>query len=93
MWIALLVVLMLAALGTGLMAAWCWFKASRVRVQPSWDIEPADAEASMGGWIAGSMTAFAESGRLNKIAALWTAVAVILGTVANLYGAYLSFSK
>jgi hypothetical protein len=40
------------ACGTGLRAAYLWWKASRIPVVPAWYVEPGEAEASMQGWIA-----------------------------------------
>lgn len=71
----------------GLLAAWDWYRASRVATVPVWgDREPLDVAASQAGWIAGLLQASMESARLNQRAAALTAVAVILSTGASLIG-------
>ena len=77
----------LLAFGCGLLAAWFWYRASKVETTPTWavagGIEPPVTEASQGGWISGLLEAGAEAARLNKLAALWTAASVIVGTAGN----------
>ena len=68
---------------TGLIAAYFWSRASMVPIVPTWKIEPGESDASMQGWQAGTMMAFGKSGELNKEAARWTAVAVILQTIGT----------
>jgi hypothetical protein len=73
----------------GLLAAWEWFRASRVNIVPVWgDLEPKDPVASQMGWIAGVLQASAESARLNQRAAALTAVTVVVSTGASLAGLF-----
>lgn len=73
---------------TGLAAAWYWFKASRVGIDPGWRVEPGDAERSITGWVTGCMIAFTRSGKLNKVAALLTGVSVGFGAISNFLMAF-----
>lgn len=71
---------------TGMLAAWYWFKSSRVPTQPSWPTEPGDAQASQMGRMAGMMNASTKAAKLNAIAAGWTAVSVLLNVASTLVG-------
>ena len=71
------------ALVTGLIAAHFWYRASKVPIVPSWKIEPGESDASMQGWQSGTMQAFSNSGQLNKVAALWTAIAVASSAIST----------
>lgn len=76
--------LALMAFCAGLIAAWFWYRASRVVAVPvrlGW-VEPGSPEATQ--WIGGLLAASNEVARLNKIAALWTAASVMIGVVSNL---------
>ena len=76
---------------TGLVAARYWYLSSQVPVVPAWaahgGIEPGNNEHSQSGWIVALMESARESGRLNKIASLWTAAAVVLGAATSIVGA------
>jgi hypothetical protein len=83
----------LGAFVTGLIAAYHWYKASEVPIDPGWtleDPEPVDEELKQMGWTAAIINAAQKSAILNKIAALWTAVAVVLGSVSSLAGSVIS---
>jgi hypothetical protein len=93
----------LAALVAGLIAAHYWLKASKIEIDPGWrvgypaspadalrSIEPADIQLSQMQWITETMKAIQESGDLNKIAARWTAVAVVFAAVSSVLGALAS---
>ncbi|MGH8115675.1 MAG: hypothetical protein ACREPS_11580 [Rhodanobacteraceae bacterium] len=71
-----------------MLAAWYWYKASRVQPDPGWDgtrlVEPGVHSMAQDAWIAAMLQSASESARLNKIAALWTAVAVALNALAAL---------
>jgi hypothetical protein len=74
----------------GLVSAWYWLKASSVPIEPIWSkykgVEPGVHSLSQDGWIGGVLEATLESGRLNKIAARWTAATValtVIGTLAS----------
>lgn len=73
-----------AAAVTGLCAAWYWFRASRVQVNPTWDDEPGEVEASQNGWIAGILNNVTESSDLNRKAAFLTGMSVLLGANGGL---------
>ncbi|WP_149534167.1 hypothetical protein [Tardiphaga sp. P9-11] len=74
------------AAACGLISAGYWYLASRVEIAPLWQKlgtpEPVVQELRESGWIHGIIEAGTESARLNKIAAIWTAVAVFLGSVS-----------
>jgi hypothetical protein len=81
--------LVLAAVAfiTGLLAAWYWYKASRIQTVPKWGYSGEGHWAQALGqhrWTEELITSTSESARLNKIAALWTAVAVMLNALAAL---------
>jgi hypothetical protein len=77
---------LLACLGavTGIVAAYYWYRSSQVSINPVWLTESGDPHASQSGWLAATMGAFSESARLNKIAASWTAAAVVLNMLSYL---------
>ena len=87
-WICIL--LALGCLGSGLKAAWLWYRASKVGVDPGWSanplMEPVDEDQKNSGWIAGIITSSSESADLNKHASLWTAASVMLGSISNVIG-------
>lgn len=64
------------SVATGFWAAWFWWKASKVPVNPMWTIEPGDADLARDGWIAGMMEAAGLSSTLNARAALLTGLSV-----------------
>lgn len=76
-----------AAFITGLLAAWYWYKASRIQTVPKWGYSGEGHWAQVLAqhyWTNDLRESAAESARLNKIAALWTAVAVALNAFAAL---------
>jgi hypothetical protein len=75
-----------AGLAAGLWAAYCWWKASKVEIDPGGVEQTCDPELIQMSWTTGIMKAVGESARLNKIAALWTAVAVLLNAVSSVLG-------
>jgi hypothetical protein len=80
--------LALVTLTLGIVAAVYWLRASRVSTDSGWDFEPAEREQSQDMQIVGLMVAAAESGRLNAIAALWTAAAALSGCVTTFVGTW-----
>lgn len=93
-WIA--VAFGLLSAGCALVAAFFWFKASAINVVPAWaqgrasDLinEPVDQLQSAQGWIAATAMAVHEGGKLNKVAALWSAGAAVAGAfsvLANIF--------
>lgn len=76
----------LAALICGLVAAWYWYKASKVPFAPNYDELPADVSDIdfHGALVTAVMIAVQKAGALNRLAALWTAAAVVLGGAASL---------
>jgi len=87
-------VLALFAFGAGLIAARYWYSASKVQIIPVWEesgvIEPVMPDQSNADWIVGLIATAQKAGRLNKIAAVWTAISVSLGTASAVAGAFLS---
>lgn len=90
----------------GLLAAWYWFKASRIPVDPGWrsgvpesaedarkPIEPVDRELAQSLWITGILKAGGESAGLNKIAALLTAIAAALSAASSILGGLVGWVK
>jgi hypothetical protein len=80
----------LLALVTGLIAAYYWYKASKVEIVPLWQklhiMEPIGGGDSH--WIVGILEAVGESCSLNKIAAVWTASSVFLSAVSAVIGSW-----
>jgi hypothetical protein len=71
----------------GILAAWYWWRASRVTIIPVWGgIEPKDLYLSLEGWVAGINHAAAQSGQLNTIAAVLSGIAVVASTLAGWVG-------
>ena len=78
------VVLSIMGFVSGMIAAHYWHAASRVAVSPAWELDiRGDVCKNIMGWVAGNMIAFKKSGELNRRAALWTAVAVVLSMVGG----------
>ena len=76
---------------TGLVAAVYWYRSSKVGLTPIWGgLEPVEPLFSQMGWLAGLMQTFAKSADLNKRAALWTAVSVVLAACSNFLGIFSS---
>lgn len=82
--------ILLALLGfvSGMLAAWYWLRASRVRTDPGWGehglVEPGIHSMAQDVWIVAIMQSVAESGRLNAIVARWTALTAIVTALAAL---------
>ena len=85
---AIEIVFALLAFVSGMLAAWFWLRASRVRTDPGWGenglVEPGIHSVAHDTWIVAIMQSVAESGRLNAIAARWTALTAILTALAAL---------
>ncbi|MGC1560258.1 MAG: hypothetical protein WA820_10475 [Bradyrhizobium sp.] len=88
---AISILLAFAALITGLVGAFYWFKSSIVPID-RWGREehpgpflPHEHQAANTLWLAGMFEAAQKTTRLNKKAALWTAVAVILGAASSVF--------
>jgi hypothetical protein len=87
------IVTAVAALIAGLIAAWYWYRSSKVQIEPMWPqgpmglVEPGEVEASQGGWIGGTLLAFSASADLNSKAALWTAGSVVLAAISSVLSA------
>jgi hypothetical protein len=88
-----------AGLVVGLFAAYYWWKASKIEIDPGWrtgppqsaadalrPIEPADG-SSDAVWLTATMKAASDSAYLNKRAALLTAVAVVFSALSGVLGA------
>jgi hypothetical protein len=71
----------------GLIAARYWYKSSLVEYGPDWDFEPVAEESINMGQFAAIMKAAKESSNLNKFAARWTAVAVVLTNISSIASA------
>jgi hypothetical protein len=80
------ILLATVALLCGLIAAWYWYRASKIPFQPKYaelgdDVSEMDFHGEL---VTSIMIAVQKTSDLNRIAALWTAVAVVLGGIANL---------
>lgn len=78
----------LSAAVTGFIAAFYWYRASKVQVKLVWEYDPTLKPKNMtqDSWqIAHALeAAFFHSSRKNKIAAIWTAASVGLGALSML---------
>ena len=87
---SLAVALALGGLASGLLAAWFWEKSTRVPVDPlngdPHAIMPVEFDLSQMSWWAAQFRANQQTGRLNVLAARWTAAAVVLGTLSSVVG-------
>jgi hypothetical protein len=70
----------------GLCSGWLWYQASRISITPMWSkgggLEPLDPSQSNAHWIVALLETVEQSSRMNRIAALWTAAAAVLGGAA-----------
>jgi len=75
-----------ASLVCGLIAAWYWYQASKIPFKPNYDELPDDVSDIdfHGALVTAVMIAVQKAGALNRLAALWTAAAVVLGGSASL---------
>lgn len=82
--------LAVAGLVFGLVAAWYWFRSTRVPIDPLNGnpnaIMPVEPAVERLAWLAAQFRANQEVGRLNTIAASLTAVAVVLSTASSVVG-------
>lgn len=84
--IAEIALAMLASVA-GLLAAWYWYKASRIQTVPKWNYSGDASWAQAVGqhrWTEDLIARTSESARLNKIAAQWTAVTVALAGISSI---------
>lgn len=87
----------IAGLATGLRSAWFWLLASRVEPDPSWT-----GRAPEDGWtwdnqretdavqdrlIFAMLDTQRKSAELNQMAALWTAITIVLGSISAMLAA------
>ena len=75
------------ALISGLIAAWYWYRSSIVHIEPSWSMEPVIDDLKHSGWITAIMKSASDAAYLNKRAAQWTALSVVLGGASSVVGA------
>lgn len=81
--------ILLGALGgiSGLVAARYWLKSSKIpALATGGGFEPLETEDKALGWALGSIEAFTESSTLNRKAARWTAISVLLSTLSCFTG-------
>ena len=80
---------MVASFVSGLVATCRWYQASQVQVIPIWAKYGVVEPPNDGGlsWISGILEAARISGKLNRIAALWTAGSVFLNAISIAIGA------
>jgi hypothetical protein len=82
----------------GLIAAYYWYRASRIKIYPVWEnmmegvigneqqiyTEYLTNDMNMMAWVKGNMVAFTKSAKMNANAAVWTAITVVLVTIPNI---------
>jgi len=79
-----LLVLACVSLIAALRAACFWYRSSKVSNAPAWPTEiRGDELKNAMAWVAGLMVAYRKVSDLNGTAAVWTAVAAILGALAT----------
>jgi len=81
----------LAAL-SGIVAAYYGWKASRVKISPTWDVEPGDVALSQAGWTAGILGATIQTGPLNKKARIAGGTSAILSFFAAIASFFLTLN-
>jgi hypothetical protein len=82
-------ILAVAALAMGLVAAHYWYQSSIVKIDPAWDLDiRGPIDKNIMGWVTGVMIAFRTASRLNQKAALWTAASVLLSAMSAIAGAW-----
>lgn len=82
-----LILLSLGTFITGCIAAYFWYKASKVMVKPMWEQDGTLVEIPItfhSEWLNAIYIGTEKAGKLNKIAARWTAVSVTLSAVVSL---------
>ena len=73
----------------GFLAAWYWWRASRIAIIPQWGArEPLDQAQSLAGWIVGINAAADASGKLNSLAAVLSGAAVVFSTLAGWFSSW-----
>ncbi|MDG0024933.1 hypothetical protein [Trinickia sp. Y13] len=89
---SLAIALALGALTAGLLAAWFWERTTRVRVDlfasDPYAMPAAGTDIADPMWWTAQFRAEREIGRLNTLAARWTAAAVLLGTLSSVVGLF-----
>ena len=75
-----------ASLVCGLVAAWQWYRASRIEIVPRFSELSDDVHEADFNWtlVKAIMIAGRQTSALNRVAALWTAAAVLLGGATSL---------
>ena len=86
------IALAIGGLISGLVAAWFWERTTRVSVDPlngdPHAIMPVLPAIEQLAWWAAQFRADQEIGRLNTLAARWTAAAVVLGALSSVVGLF-----
>ena len=83
------VIFAILALAIGLKAAFTWYQASRVEIDPGWTSahpEPVDEILKQMAWNSAIIGAARKSSELNRVAAFWTAVSIVFGGISNVAG-------
>lgn len=91
------ILLAIAGMATGLRSAWFWLEASRVEPDPVWQGrrpedgwtwgESGETEAVQDRLIFAMIEAQTKSAELNKEAAQWTAITIVLGSLSAMLAA------
>jgi len=86
------VICSLGAFLSGVIAACYWYMASKVMVMPMWEqggqLVPIPLEQGRSEWLHAVYLGSHKAGKLNKTAAIWTAVSVSLSGIASLISSF-----
>lgn len=78
-----------AAVITGFVAAYLWFKSSKVSHDPFYGgVESGDALTAQSQWLTAMQRDYIEVARLNRLAAIYTAWSVGLSAVTTILGVF-----
>jgi hypothetical protein len=72
----------------GIKAALCWHKAATISIEPGVGIHSGDIHTQDIEWLGATMENIHLSSSLNRRAAIWTAIAVLLSTLSTVIGAF-----
>lgn len=84
-WSAVSIATLFAALVTGLVSAYFWWKASRVLPNPSGGIDSGEQLVRQEAWLWAQIEQSKTASKLNAIAAGWSAITVLLSVLSSLF--------
>ena len=77
------VILAIVSAGSGLWAAYLWYRSSIIPIDPAGGQDSGDIQMQDRAWLCATIQVVTETATLNKRAACWTAIAVLLGVAFN----------